>query len=80
MDREDGGWVARDRQASDRRTVVIRALRERNAELLDLFAGMNASMNQICASYRDTELEVVADFLRRTAVAGLSATDEPARE
>ena len=73
---ERGGWVARERDPSDRRAVVVRALRERNGELLRLYSGMNASMNEICAGYSDAELEVLADFLRRTANAGGRATDE----
>src|SRR5213082_813530 len=40
---ERGGWVARDRDPSDRRAVVVRALRDRNAELMRLYSGMNAS-------------------------------------
>ncbi len=73
---ERGGWVARERDQSDRRAVVVRALRDRNAELMRLYSGMNASMDQICAGYGDTELELLADFLRRTADAGGRATDE----
>jgi DNA-binding MarR family transcriptional regulator len=77
---ERGGWVARDRDPSDRRAVVVRALRDRNAELYRLYSGMNTSMDQICAGYADTELELLADFLRRTTNAGRSATDELARD
>jgi DNA-binding MarR family transcriptional regulator len=73
---ERGGWVARDRDTSDRRAVLIRALRDRNAELLHLYSGMNTSMDQICAEYGDAELQLLADFLRRTADAGRTATDE----
>ena len=73
---ERGAWVARDRDSSDRRAVVVRALRDRNAELFRLYSGMNASMDQICAGYGDTELELLADFLRRTTNAGRTATDE----
>jgi DNA-binding MarR family transcriptional regulator len=73
---ERGAWVARDRDSSDRRAVVVRALRDRNAELFRLYSGMNASMDQICAGYGDTELELLADFLRRTTNAGRDATDE----
>ncbi len=73
---ERGGWVARERDPSDRRAVVVRALRDRNAELMRLYSGMNSSMNEICAGYGDAELEVLADFLRRTADAGRSATDK----
>jgi DNA-binding MarR family transcriptional regulator len=73
-----GGWVTRDRDpdASDRRAVAVRALRDRNAELFRLYAGMNTSMDEICAGYADTELDLVADFLRRTTSAGRHATDE----
>ncbi len=73
---ERGGWVARDRDPSDRRAVVVRALRDRNAELVRLYSGMNSSMSEICAGYGDAELAVVADFLRRTVDAGRSATDK----
>jgi DNA-binding MarR family transcriptional regulator len=73
---ERGGWVARERDPSDRRAVAVRALHDRNAELLGLYAGMNASMDQICAGYTATELELLAGFLRRTATAGRTATDE----
>src|SRR6266487_2261626 len=73
---ERAGWVARDRDPSDRRAVAIRALRSRNAELIGLYAGMNASMDEICAGYTGAELELLAGFLRRTATAGRSATDE----
>src|SRR5207245_2975227 len=55
---EHGGWVARERDPSDRRAVVVRALRNRNAELMRLYAGMNSSMSEICAGYGDAELEV----------------------
>jgi DNA-binding MarR family transcriptional regulator len=73
-----GGWIARERDpdASDRRAVAVRALRDRNPELFRLYAGMNTSMDEICAGYADTELELIADFLRRTTNAGRNATDE----
>src|SRR6266545_7819909 len=50
-----GGWVTRDRDpdASDRRAVAVRPLRDRYAELLGLYAGMNSSMDQICTGYTD---------------------------
>jgi DNA-binding MarR family transcriptional regulator len=73
---ERGGWVARDRDPSDRRAAVVRALRDRNGELMRLYSGMNTSLNEICAGYGDTELELLADFLSRTANAGRRATDE----
>ena len=77
---ERGGWAARDRSTSDRRAVLIRALRDRNSELLHLYSGMNTAMDQICAEYGDAELQLLADFLRRTAHAGRTATDELASD
>jgi DNA-binding MarR family transcriptional regulator len=73
---ERGGWVARERDASDRRAVVIRSVGERISEILRLYSGMNESMRDIFAGYREDELEVIADFLRRTADAGRKANDE----
>jgi DNA-binding MarR family transcriptional regulator len=77
---ERGGWAARERDPSDRRAVAVRAVRDRNAELFGLYSGMNTSMDQICAGYDDTELELLADFLRRTTNAGRDATDELASD
>jgi DNA-binding MarR family transcriptional regulator len=70
-----GGWVVRDRDpgASDRRAVAVRPLRERGADLYRLYSGMNTSLDEICAGYTDTELELLANFLRRTTDAGQSA-------
>jgi DNA-binding MarR family transcriptional regulator len=73
---EAGGWVVRERDPSDRRAVVVRAVRERVPDLLRLYAGMNRSMNEIYAGYDESELELIADFLDRTANAGRSATEE----
>src|SRR6266545_2070266 len=63
-----------------RRAGLVRARRERGAELFRLYSGMNTSMDQICAGYTDAELELLADFLRRTTNAGRDATDELASD
>jgi DNA-binding MarR family transcriptional regulator len=73
---EGGGWVVRERDPSDRRAVVVGAVPERVPDLLRLYAGMNRSMNEIYAGYDERELELIADFLNRTANAGRSATAE----
>ena len=70
---ERGGWVVRERDPSDRRAVTVRALRDRNTELIGLYSGMNASMDDVCARYTDAELELLAGFLRRTSQAGQHA-------
>jgi DNA-binding MarR family transcriptional regulator len=73
---ERGGWIARDRDPSDRRAVLVRALNDRNADLMRLYSGMSTSMNQLLAGYADPELELIADFLHRTANAGQAASHE----
>src|SRR5438445_9970422 len=70
---ERGGWIVRERDPSDRRAVVVRAVRERYAELMRQYAGMSRSMNKLLAGYSDSELEVIADFMRRTVDAGRNA-------
>lgn len=73
-----GGWVTRERDpdASDRRAVTVRALPDRAGELFRLYSGMNTSMDEICADYTDEQLDVIADFLRRTTDAGRHATND----
>jgi DNA-binding MarR family transcriptional regulator len=73
---ERGGWVARDRDPSDRRGVTVRALRTRAAEVFRQYAGMNASLDEICAGYDEDQLELLADFLRRATHAGRDATQQ----
>jgi DNA-binding MarR family transcriptional regulator len=74
---ERGGWITRDRDPDDRRAVTIRFVRARGGEILRLFGGMNAAMAQICAGYTDAELALIAGFLRRTADAAATATEDP---
>jgi DNA-binding MarR family transcriptional regulator len=77
---ERGGWIARERDPTDRRAVVIRARRERWAELMSQYAGLSRSMNKLLAGYSDAELEMIADFLHRTVNAGRDATEQLANE
>jgi DNA-binding MarR family transcriptional regulator len=77
---ERGGWIARERDPSDRRALIVRALRDRYGELLSHYSGMSRSMNKLLADYTDEELETIADFMRRTVDAGRSATAELASE
>ena len=72
---ERGGWVARDRDPADRRAVVIRLLADKGRELLQLYAGANSAMDELLAGYDETQLTVIADFLRRTTEIGRGATD-----
>ncbi len=77
---ERDGWVARDRDPADRRGVLVRSLRDRSAELLRLYSGMNSALSQICNRYDDAELERLVDFLSLAADAGRTAVDELAAD
>ena len=70
------GWISRDRTDADRRAVLVSARGDRIGEMVSLYAGMNRHMDDICASYSKAELEVIADFLRRTIDAGRHAAEE----
>lgn len=72
---ERAGWVARDRDPGDRRAIVVRAERERLGDVIRLFGGMNGEMDEICAGYTDEQLELIGDFLTRTAEGGRAATE-----
>lgn len=76
------GWVVRERDpdAADRRAVTVRALKDRNGELLGLYSGMNSSLDGLFDGYDDAELALLADFLRRATALGRTATDELAQE
>lgn len=71
-----GGWITRERdpEATDRRAVTVRALRDRTAEVFHQYSGMNTKMDDLLAEYSPAELEVLADFLQRTTTAGHTAT------
>jgi DNA-binding MarR family transcriptional regulator len=71
---ERAGWATRDRDPDDRRAVVVRAAPERGREIFELYAGMNGSMDEICADYTVEQLEIIEEFLRRTATAGHDST------
>jgi DNA-binding MarR family transcriptional regulator len=71
---ERAGWATRERDPDDRRAVVVRAAPDRGREVFELYAGMNGSMDEICADYTVEQLELVEEFLRRAATAGRDST------
>ncbi|MGH3586306.1 MAG: MarR family transcriptional regulator [Pseudonocardia sp.] len=76
-----GGWIVRERdpEAADRRSVTVRVVRGRTAELFRLYRGMSTSLDALCAEYTEADLAMIAGFLRRTSSAGEAATDELSR-
>jgi DNA-binding MarR family transcriptional regulator len=67
---ERSGWIARERDPSDRRAVVVRTLPDRGVELYHLYTGMRGALDEICADYDAEQLELIVGFLNRVADAG----------
>src|SRR2546423_393983 len=77
---ERGGWIVRGRDPSDRRAGRVLAVRERYPELLRLYSGFSRGMNKLLADYSDSELELIADFVRRCVEVGRNATEQLSSE
>jgi DNA-binding MarR family transcriptional regulator len=60
---EASGWIVRDRDPTDRRGVLLRALGGRAGELRGLYAGMNSAVGDICDGYDEHDLGVIAEFM-----------------
>jgi DNA-binding MarR family transcriptional regulator len=73
---ERGGWVVRTPNPTDRRAILVQVIKEREAEVARLYAGLAGAMEDICAQIEDDDLSVIADFLLRTARASRAATDQ----
>ncbi|HYQ69606.1 MarR family transcriptional regulator [Actinophytocola sp.] len=69
-----GGWLTRERDPLDRRSVVLRMRSERVTEVFALYSGMNRALDNLCATYTDEELTVIADFLTRASTASHQET------
>jgi DNA-binding MarR family transcriptional regulator len=77
---EKGGWITRERDAHDRRAVVISVRQDAIGEVFRHYEGMNSEMDDVCAGYSPADLELIAGFLQRTADAGRRAVEEFTRD
>ena len=73
---EKGGWILRERAADDRRAILVGIDPRRNADLFELYAGMDSAMDGVLAEFDDAQLETITLFLQRTAEAGRVSTEE----
>lgn len=62
---EKAGFVRRERDASDRRKVLIRPISGREEEVERLFASLNDAMSQLFAHYSTDELVFLHEFAIR---------------
>jgi DNA-binding MarR family transcriptional regulator len=61
------GYVRRERDTTDRRRVMVRALTERaEHEFAPLYDPLERALVELIARYNDDELAVVLDFISQT--------------
>ncbi len=62
---EKAHLIERRPNPRDRRGTLITLTNERNDEIGAMFASVREAINSLNASYSDSELDVIADYLRR---------------
>ncbi|HLH11069.1 MAG TPA: MarR family transcriptional regulator [Methylovirgula sp.] len=73
---ERAGFAARERDANDRRKVLVRALPAIEKKIAPLFEPMQKAAIASLSSYSDKELALLLDFLQRARDASLAAMAE----
>ena len=72
---EKGGWVQRRRDDADRRAVLVSVQADAMGEVFRHYEGMNSRLDAVCDDYTPAELELIASFLGRAALAGGQAVE-----
>lgn len=65
---EKTGLIERRPNPNDRRSTLIAIVQERAVQIAPLFASLREAQDTLLSSYSETELEVLADFFRRSVV------------
>lgn len=73
---ERGGWVVRTPNPADRRSILVKVVTDKEAEVAFMFSGLETAMDDVCEQFSDQDLVMIADFLLRTAKASRVATDD----
>jgi len=63
---EQAGYVRRERNPGDRRSVIIRMVPERRQKILEQHRTANEIMARIFSGYSEKELALILDFFART--------------
>ena len=64
---ERGRWIRRVHDTVDRRRVMISGGQAEHAKMAPIFARLRRSTREVLARYSEEQLDLIADFLRRTA-------------
>ena len=63
---ETAGFIKRNRDASDRRLVIIKPVPERINEVKKLFESINKRRHKMIGSLNDRELAIITDFIEKS--------------
>lgn len=69
---EKAGFVRRERNPDDRRSVIVRPVPAKMRKVFELYKPINAGMEQLMSSYDLEELATVAEFFGRCNAARAS--------
>jgi DNA-binding MarR family transcriptional regulator len=69
------GYVTRERDLSDRRKVVIRAVHARLRDINQLYGGLRGALQALLAKYDTAEFETIMDFLTNATAAMAEQTE-----
>ena len=64
---EEAGLAKRVRSTEDRRKVIIRPILSRDSELNRIFGALQRAQEALFERYTDEELDLLVDFMQRTA-------------
>jgi len=72
---EKAGFVRRERNPNDRRSVIVRPVPAKMRKVFELYRPINAGMEQLMSSYGLEELATVAEFFSRCNAARASVDE-----
>jgi len=64
---ERGHWISRVHDTVDRRRVMVSRGQAGHAKMSPIFARLRRSTRKVLTRYSEEQLDLIADFLRRTA-------------
>ena len=64
---ERGHWIRRERDSIDRRRVIVYGSQAEHAKMQPIFTALRKSTREVLGRYSKEQLELIGDFLRRTA-------------
>ena len=64
---ERGHWIRRVHDTVDRRRVMVWGSQAQHTKIQPIFARLRQSTREVLGRYSEQQLELIADFLRRTA-------------